>query len=254
VHRVGLAVVALLGCGRLRFDELAPRDGSLDGSPGDGVAALTPFAYWKFDEGAGTQAMDSSGNGHTMMLVNGMAWAAGMFGGAIHSSGTTEYGFVPVLDFSQTDAVTVSLWANRTYSNANSHTLFESTTDASASAVGFGVYPDDTNACGAGGGLNVFLKGDVGFNGNCFPQPSSGVWHHLVVVFDKSQTSFETTLYVDGAVQTRSAGTMADNTNMFAASPFYVLSRAGTLEFNAGSIDDLKIFTRALTPSEIAGL
>lgn len=32
------------------------------------------MAYWKFDEGNGTTAADSSGNGNTGTLVNGVTW------------------------------------------------------------------------------------------------------------------------------------------------------------------------------------
>ena len=41
---------------------------------------ITPtglVAYWKFDEGSGTTAADSSGNGNTGTLINGPLWTAG---------------------------------------------------------------------------------------------------------------------------------------------------------------------------------
>jgi hypothetical protein len=50
---------------------------------------------WKFDEGSGTTAYDSSGNGHDGTLVGGATWADGRFGGGIELDGTSGYVEVP---------------------------------------------------------------------------------------------------------------------------------------------------------------
>src|SRR5262249_19564015 len=47
-------------------------------SPAVGASGLV--AYWKFDEGSGTTAADSSGNGNTGTLINGPLWSAGRVG------------------------------------------------------------------------------------------------------------------------------------------------------------------------------
>ena len=49
----------------------------------------TPAAHWTFDEGTGTTAADSSGNGHTATLGAGATWTAGNVGtNAISLTGT----------------------------------------------------------------------------------------------------------------------------------------------------------------------
>jgi len=40
-----------------------------------------PVAHWKFDEGSGTTAADSSGNGNTGTLLNSPTWTTGRVGG-----------------------------------------------------------------------------------------------------------------------------------------------------------------------------
>ncbi len=40
-------------------------------------------AYWKFDEGSGTTAYDSSGNGNDGVFVGDPKWVPGMFGSAL---------------------------------------------------------------------------------------------------------------------------------------------------------------------------
>ena len=141
------------------------------------------------------------------------------------------------------------LWANRTYSTSGGHTLFEDSTNYSSSTTGFAFFPDD-NTCN---GIRAALRGNVGNVGNCYSQPSSGVWHHLAVVFDKSQTGGdEVKFYVDGVLQTvnRSLNS-STNTNNFGNNPIYLYSRAGNNQFTSGTIDDLRIYNSALTAEEI---
>jgi hypothetical protein len=88
---------------------------------------------------------------------------------------------------------------------------------------------------------------------NCYAQPSSGVWHHLGFIFDKSQpASNEVALYVDGVLQTPTLNYYtSDNTNTFGNNPIYLFSRGGSQFFSAGEMDDLRLYNRALSASEI---
>ncbi len=212
--------------------------------------AQTPVGYWTFDDGAGTKVADSSGNGHTASLVNGVSWVSGEIGGAVSANAAKQqYVSIPAIDLSDTQAVTVTLWANRTYTTAGGPALFEATGDYTSSITGFGFFPDDATCHG----IQVALRGDVGYTTNCYSQPSSGVWHHLAVVFDKSQTGGnEVQFYMDGVLQTVTWSLHAStNTNSFGSNPIYLFSRAGTTEFSSGSIDDLRIYNSALTAAQI---
>src|SRR4030042_5271152 len=44
-------------------------------------------AYWKFDEGSGTTAFGSSGNGNDGIFNGNPQWVAGKFGGALEFNG-----------------------------------------------------------------------------------------------------------------------------------------------------------------------
>ena len=212
--------------------------------------AQAPVAYWTFDDGSGNRAADSSGNGHPATLANGANWVAGEIGGAVSASAAKQqYVSIPAIDLSRTHAVTVTLWSNRTYSTTGGHALFEATSDYTHSITGFGLFPDDTTCHG----IQVALRGDVGYSANCYTQPSSGVWHHLAVVFDKRQTGGnEVQFYVDGVLQAVNWNLHSStNTNNFGNDPIYLFSRAGTTQFNSGAIDDLRIYKGALTAAQI---
>src|SRR5271157_2562078 len=212
--------------------------------------AQTPVGWWKFDDGSGTKAADSSGNGHTATLVNGVGWVTGKIGDAVSANAAyRQYVSIPPIDLSGTQAATVALWANRTYSTSGGHALFEATTNYTNSITGFGFFPDDATC----NGIQAALRGNLGYVANCYSQPSSGVWHHLAAVLDKSQTGGdEVKFYVDGVLQTANRSLHAStNTNNFGNNPIYLFSRAGATEFNSGMIDDLRIYDGALTADQI---
>ena len=227
---------------------------SVAGSTGLTVsAAAGPIAYWKFDDGSGTTAADSSANGHTIALAGAMTWVAGKIGGAVASTGTTgQYASVAAIDLSATKTVTLAFWANRTYTTSGGHTLFEDSPNYNNSSTGFGFFPDDKDCKGIMAGF----AGNVGYSINCYHQPSSGVWHHLAVIYDKTMAAnAQVALYVDGILQAPSQNYLtAANTNTFGNNTLYLFSRGGTQEFSAGQMDDLRIYNRALAAGEIQQL
>jgi hypothetical protein len=208
--------------------------------------------WWKFDDGSGTTAADSSGNIYTMNLVNGVSWVAGKIGDAISANGTNQYGTVPAINLSGTSAVTVAFWANRTYSTTTESVMLESTTNYNNSNAGFGFFPDDTGCKG----IAAAVHGNVGYSVNCYTPPTSGVWHHLAIIFDKTQAgSNQTALYIDGVLQTPASSPItAQNTNSFGNNPLYLFSRAGSQFFNAGQVDNLRIYNQALSAAQIQQL
>jgi len=247
------AVLIVCGCGRLAFDH-----GSADGdSDADRDTLLAgAFAHYAFDEGAGSATRDITGR-NPDMAMNGVMWTTGVLAGGASADGVDDFMFVSNLDLSATSAVTLSFWVARTYTSGPSRVLVELSGNANMTTTGFGVYPDNEGAACGGGLLYLFHLGDVGYNGRCYAPPSSGGWHHVVVVYDKSSPAAqEIELYIDGAQQVPvSAPTMSDNTNRFGNDFFYVFSRGNPLGgWAAGTVDDLVVFDRALTPAEIATL
>ena len=217
------------------------------------LQAQTPIAYWKLDEGSGTRAADSSGNAHTALLSSGVTWVKGANGGAISADAANrDWVRIPAIDLSGTRAVTIAFWAKRTYSTAGDDVLFEATRNYQSSTVGFAVLPDDPTCHG----IQAALRGNQGVTANCYTQPSSGIWHHLALVFDKSQTGGnEVAFYVDGVLQTPSWSVSAStNTNNFGNDPIYFFSRGGASQFSSGTVDDLRIYNRALTAAQIQQL
>jgi hypothetical protein len=67
--------------------------------------------WWKFDEGSGTVAYDSSGNGNDGNLTNGPTWETGKINGAISFDGLNDYVNLPVKSYPFGNSASVSFWA-----------------------------------------------------------------------------------------------------------------------------------------------
>ena len=104
----------------------------------------------------------------------------------------------------------------------------EFSTNYNSSTTGFGLFPDDSFC----GGIQASVHGNVGYSVACYTQPSSGVWHHIAVVYDKTQAgSSAVNLYIDGVLQTATSRPYTStNTNAFGSNPLYFFSRGGTQE------------------------
>src|SRR5271165_205244 len=136
--------------------------------------AQSPVGYWTFNDrnGSGIEAADSSGYSHTAALVNGVSWVTGQAGGAVSANAANrQYVSIPAIDLSSTQAVTVALWVNRTYSTSGGHALFEATTNYTNSTTGFGFFPDDPT-CSS---IRVALRGNLGYVANCYSQDRKSV-------------------------------------------------------------------------------
>ena len=67
--------------------------------------------WWRFEEGSGTTAYDSSGNGLDGELIGGVTWTQGRIGGGIELDGTSGYVSIPDFELT-TDSITFVSWVN----------------------------------------------------------------------------------------------------------------------------------------------
>ena len=212
--------------------------------------AQNPIGHWKFDEASGSSAYDSSGNGHIALLSDKLHWVSRAHVWAISANASNKDAVtIPPIDLRRSHAVSVSLWVNRKYTTDGRSVLLEASSNYQDSTTGFVVLPDDETCHG----IRAALRGNEGTTANCYSQPSSGVWHHLTVVYDKNQTGGdEVSLYIDGVQQNPTWNlASATNTNNFGKDPIYLFSRAGSSLFSSGTIKDLQIYNRPLQREEI---
>ncbi|MFO0589421.1 MAG: LamG-like jellyroll fold domain-containing protein [Polyangiaceae bacterium] len=177
-------------------------------------------AYYRFDESTGSLAADSSGNGANGTLTGGYSRTPGALGNAAQLDGTT--GYVDIPNTSLTGDFTFATWVK-----------LSGTIDQADALVGVGGPGPDLNFYE--GKLRLFANGDVLISS--FTTPPD-VWRHFALV----RGGGVLTLYVDGIEDVQGTWTGAFTPNVLG------WGNAGKL---GGTMDDTRIYGRALKPEEV---
>jgi cysteine-rich repeat protein len=211
--------------------------GGETGGSGGAVGANGLVSRWKLDEGAGTLLADAGPAGNQGTISGGTTWLKAGFPGAKFpnpgaiafdgTSGGVELAVkaVPALD----QAHSVSLWVSYGSVGTNGQPF-----------IGFGASGSGRLKIGFKTGQLVVWKGDGTILLGTAAPP--GGWHHVAYTFD----SVTRRLFVDGAER----ATSIDAGDSGAVSE----ARLGTYgtEHFVGTLDDVRLFRRALTVGEIS--
>ncbi|MDB6080079.1 MAG: hypothetical protein JWO82_3826, partial [Akkermansiaceae bacterium] len=210
-------------------------------------------AWLKFDEGAGTQAFDSSDGGHqgTLTGMGAAPWITGRYAGALTFDGSGQR--VTMSNIATAD-FTISFWMRST-------TAFPVTDSASSGSAlihadGPGATNDFLIAGTRSGSTNriTFQTGHADGSSNSAVQGLSNVttgqWQQVAVT--RSRTSGEMKLYLNGVLE----GATTGGTDTLSANP--VISIGGNpqsaLNSFTGDLDQLRIHDRVLSDEEIQSL
>jgi len=181
--------------------------------------------HWKFDDGSGSSAADSSGNNNTGTLINGPTWTAGKIDGALSFDGVDDYVQVGAQDVAA--PWSASCWVKREDSSNSNSSILES----SNYSLKLEQY-SNTNKVG----FTEYGVADYTFS---YEAPI-GSWVHLTFV----ATETETRLYVDGVLM--------DTTPDSISCPMGQISSATRPV--KGIMDEVRIYNRALTADEVLAL
>jgi hypothetical protein len=203
-----------------------------------------------FDEGSGNIVYDYSGNENNGTLYNGSnvcsnpptpgcpTWVDGKFGKALSFDGVNDYvnvGSDKILDPGGTNTFTIEAWVKR--ATPTSRILVAIRRAGGGYILGVGVLGAGTNQIK----MTKFGVVDI-YIGN-FPQDTN--WHHLVGVWSSNGTF----AYVDGVLNDQSS-----NNQNFASSVAgntLIGGDTGDQGYTNGTIDEVRIYNRALSEEEI---
>jgi hypothetical protein len=214
-----------------------------DPAPGaDTTSSLV--AYWALDEGTGTTAADSAGS-HPGTLTNGPAWTTGRLGPALAFDGVDDAVTIGGVDVSGS-ALTIAAWIKaddftvadaRIVSKAagsaeQDHYFMLSTTDSGGMKFRFRLKTSTSTS------TLIASAGTL----------TAGQWIHVAAVYDGSAMI----LYQDGVEVGRLAKTGGLATD--ASIPVAIGRNPQPYEPFDGIIDDVRIYQRALTATDIRAL
>ncbi|MBP9728012.1 MAG: LamG domain-containing protein [Candidatus Moranbacteria bacterium] len=237
------------------YDASAPDKGNSSSSQPEGTGQLNSglATYFALDENTGTSTTDSSANGGTGTLTNGPTWTTGQIGSAVDFDGTDDYITVAdadVLDVVDSRNFTLSGWFTRG-SYTTDDTIVAKSNGQAASDTGYNVYIDDTTdkvTFVANDGTDQYkLESASVFNG-------ARSWGHFSIVWDDSGAG-QTKLYIDGVLEAATAtGTFASVNSLANASTFRIGAESDAGNPFIGEIDEVRMYSRALTGDEISQL
>gem|GEM_PF-743301 len=197
-------------------------------------------AYYSFDEGEGNITLDMSGNCNDGVIY-GATWTSGKYNKALLFNGSNYVDYGNSRSLELTEAGTIEVWVKIYYVNTFWHIM------GRGALAGW-----DTN------GYSIWYHKDRGkimgtitdrsdqniHNSISFGKPSAGTWHHFAFAWDGTYLY----AYLDGDQISKIKQTIkAGMTN----TSFLVGKTDTSNIFFNGTIDEVKIYNRALTNVEI---
>ncbi len=254
-----LVAVTVIGNVSKQFDADSPSDFFVYVPAHTQMAAVSGtgsglLAYYTFDEGSGTTAGDSSGS-NTGTIAPGATWSGGKVGsGALNFDGSN--GKVTIAHNAALDnlgPLSISAWINPRSMGERDEGMI------------LGKY-------GNGGEFRLEFKFAGGSNALMFARNYDGTpnilrqitannaitmntWQHVAVTWDGSGSSANIKIYVNG-VETgyqsplNGGGTMISDTD----SDFTIGNQSTLIRAFDGSIDDVRLYNRVLSPQEISDI
>ncbi len=207
-----------------------------------------PVAYWRFDEGNGTDVNDSSGNGITGALGTGSSaptWQSKEYcvsEKCLQFDGNTDY--VEINDsehFDAGDELTVSAWF-KTNTSGEYQTIIARDSEVSGDRY-WGIQISSSDQIYA----YVFTSAD-GLSDQTFGSSgdiSPNTWYHVAYVVDGASS---TNVYLNGTLL---SGTESISATLKTGDEKIQIGTRNSGEYLSGFIDDVKIYSYARTADEI---
>lgn len=208
-------------------------------------------AHYTLDEGLSTTAYDSSGNENPSTLIGGPIWTRGNINGALRFDGVDDYVSVPDNDsLDVSTGFSISLWFKLDAIPASeNYNLLDKWSGGSDTQRSYLLQVLRTS-----GKLRFYIDGDGTGDNKGYVKSDPGVvradnWHHVVGVFDSGKLS----MYVDNVLQDekKTVSRIYPGTADLAIGGNNDGSNEGAF---AGIIDDVRLYDRALSASEIGNL
>lgn len=209
-------------------------------------ADILPVGSWPLNEGRGTVAHDSSGHrneGH----VEGAQWKQGRFQGGLGFNGEAAAVSVPASSSLEPASVSISAWVNSSTSpGVDKYILAKGANGCLAAS--YGLYT------GINGGLEFYVSTGQGLSWTLSPDAGQGVWngqwHNVIGTYDGSSVR----LYLDGRqVASGTPDTAPISYGLPTSNELQIGNYPGCSNLGfTGSIDEVKVFNRALSTGEIA--
>jgi glucose/arabinose dehydrogenase/fibronectin type 3 domain-containing protein len=192
---------------------------------------------WAFNEGTGSTVADVSGNRNTGTIA-GTTWTTqGRYGGALGFNGSSTVRIPPSSSLDLSSGMTLSAWIRPTAPQSGWRTIVQRETDAY-----FLNASNDAGSLQPAGGGTLASSGTVYTAG---PTASPlNTWTNVALTYDGTALR----LYVNGTQVASRPGSGAIDTT---SHPLWIGGNSPYGEYFTGLIDEVRVYDRALSESEI---
>ena len=205
--------------------------------------------YWKFDEGSGTAAADSSGRNNNGSVVGAIIWRSGSecanqncvetaSGGSINVPYNSSLNLTTNVTYAHwikiKTAIPASTWPYSLGNDSHKYIAWRSSSNGTNWMFEYGrnnpICDGLSGSYTSTGGINI----------------GTNTWHHLVMTYDGSVIK----TYVDGAQRHNVAFSLGFCSN--SSSPYYIAY--GSASPGVYLVDEARIYSRALSAAEIVAI
>jgi hypothetical protein len=195
-------------------------------------------AAYGFDETSGATVVDSSGNNNTGTLGAGVARSQGRFGGALLFNGDSSVTVPNSASLNLTTGMTLEAWVFPTASTSWATTIMKEQTNGLA----YSLYASSS----ANRPIVYFNTGKSTTRHRYLSGPAAlplNTWSHLAATYD----GVTLRLYINGA----QVSSQPQTGSIITSTGALRIGGDSAGEFFRGLIDEIRIYNRALSPSEI---
>ena len=204
------------------------------------VLIPTAVGYWKLNSDSGTNAIDSSGNLFSGVLINGPVWSAGYMGNSVKFDGVNDYiTFGNKTSFNITGDLAITAWINHR-SNSYSDAIVAKG-DCDKKACPFGLRINSTGAV-----CFVENNGSIEMDSICTTEKISlNTWTHV----SATRTGSTIRIYLNGVL--KKTGTVSKKPTANTSS-LNIGGIGGVTGYTFdGRIDDVRLYNKALISTQI---
>jgi len=199
-----------------------------------GTAKADLVGWWRFDEGSGTTAADSSGNGNDGVLEGGAQWAEGQLGGGVEFNGSDARVVAPYIPL-DSRSFTITMWVNPVLYTGEQIVISQVQSNSTDVSLHFRIYGPDSGRVRMG-----FYNNDL----DTTTTLEQNNWYHLTFWYDFENQNRR--IYINGVLEAE-----GDATPFLGTSGDTIIGSWGTSQWFQGIIDDVQIYDHPLTEGEI---
>jgi hypothetical protein len=203
---------------------------------------------WNLNEGTGSLVYDSSGNGNDGTMIGGCTWVDGKYEKGLHFDGTTGYVEIPHNQLLNSANFTIEAWVFLDADVGNTQWRIASKQWSVGNAYSLDVFGKGYFGCS--GNQLVLSIGNGSYYVNLISTThlSNNTWYHVAGTHEGMTSK----LYINGVLD-KNGTTTTQTINIarfLTIGCCYQTGKQPEFFFN-GTIDEVKIYNRALSASEL---